>query len=76
MNTIIEKRGKYKFKDENGKKYRFKTLEEAVAAGGIAPNEEVQVSGVPYTVPVEDINLPSEIEEEQDENLEEEDGED
>ena len=74
--TIIEKRGKYTFKDENGKKYRFQTLKEAVAAGGIAPEKEVQVSGVPYTVPVEDVNLPSKIEEEQDESLEEEDGED
>ena len=73
--TIIEKRGKYRFKDENGKKYRFTSLEAAVAAGGIAPDEEVQVSGVPYTVPAAEINLPSETEEEQDESLEE-DGED
>tara|TARA_X000001388_G_scaffold66853_1_gene53874 strand:+ start:650 stop:826 length:177 start_codon:yes stop_codon:yes gene_type:complete len=45
------------FKDEHGVKQRgFKTIEEAVAAGGIAPDEEVQVSGVPYTVPAKDLN--------------------
>ena len=56
--TIFEKRGKYTFKDENGKKYRFTSLEAAVDAGGIAPKEKVQVSGVPYTVPAKDVVIP------------------
>ena len=75
MNTIYVQRRKYCFRDENGKIHKFLTKDEAVAAGGTTPDEEVQVSGVPYTVPVEDVNLPSETEEEQDESLEE-DGED
>jgi len=50
------------FRDEQGVKHRgFKTIEEAVAAGGISPNEEVQVSGVPYTVPAKDVELPSSV---------------
>lgn len=50
------------FSDEQGVKHRgFKTIEEAVAAGGISPNEEVQVSGVPYTVPAKDVELPSSV---------------
>ena len=49
---VIYKRGDYyMFKDEQGVKQRgFKTIEEAVAAGGMAPDEQVQVSGVPYKV--------------------------
>lgn len=60
---IIYKRGDYyMFRDEQGVKHRgFKTIEEAVAAGGISPNEEVQVSGVPYTVPAKDVELPSSV---------------
>ena len=72
--TIYKKRGKFCFRDEYNKISRFKTQEEAVEAGGALPEEEVQVSGVPYTVPTADINIPSEIEEE-DEDPEEE-GED
>tara|TARA_R110001592_G_scaffold134645_1_gene350404 strand:+ start:404 stop:613 length:210 start_codon:yes stop_codon:yes gene_type:complete len=55
---IIYKRGgTFEFRDEQGVKQRgFKTIEEAVAAGGISPNEEVQVSGVPYKVPAKDLN--------------------
>ena len=53
---IEEKRGLFRFRDEGGKLKKFKTLEEAVDAGGIAPDEQVQVSGVPYTVPAKDLN--------------------
>ena len=50
------------FRDEQGVKHRgFKTIEEAVAAGGLSPNEEVQVSGVPYKVPAKDVELPSSV---------------
>jgi len=53
---ITFKREKYRFRDNNGRLCKFATLEEAVAAGGIAPDEQVQVSGVPYTVPAKDLN--------------------
>jgi hypothetical protein len=53
---IYEKRGTFRFRDENKQQHKFATLEEAVDAGGIAPDEEVQVSGVPYKVPAKNIN--------------------
>ena len=53
---IYEKRGTFRFRDENKQQYKFATLEEAVEAGGVSPNEEVQVSGVPYKVPAQDLN--------------------
>ena len=53
---IEEKRGTFRFRDENKQQHKFATLEEAVDAGGIAPDEQVQVSGVPYTVPAKDLN--------------------
>tara|TARA_X000001382_G_scaffold102621_1_gene77436 strand:+ start:811 stop:1017 length:207 start_codon:yes stop_codon:yes gene_type:complete len=53
---IYEQRGRFCFKNGKGKIFRFNTLKEAVDAGGIAPDEEVQVSGVPYTVPAKDLN--------------------
>ena len=46
---IFEKRGSFRF-IENGRTRKFATLNEAVKAGGIAPDEQVQVSGVPYKV--------------------------
>jgi len=67
---IYEQRGRFCFKTGKGKIYRFDTQEEAVAAGGIAPDEQVQVSGVPYTVPAKDLN-PSLIDQD-----DEEEGED
>mgnify|MGYP003137192542 CR=1 FL=1 len=53
---IYEQRGKFKFRDGSGRLRKFATMEEAVDAGGTAPDEEVQVSGVPYTVPAKDLN--------------------
>ena len=53
---ITERKGRYSFYDVTGAQVSFETLEEAVAAGGIAPDEQVQVSGVPYTVPAKDLN--------------------
>ena len=62
--------GNYKtFKYENGKTTMLKTvntplfdsLEEAVEAGGILPDEQVQVSGVPYTVSAKDVDVPSAV---------------
>ena len=72
--TIYKKRGKFCFRDEYNMIRRFKTEEEAVAAGGTASDEEVQVSGGPYTVPAVDISIPSDIEEGDEDP--EEDGED
>ena len=48
--TIYEKRGTFRFRDENKTQHKFATLEEAIAAGGTPSDEQVQVSGVPYTV--------------------------
>ena len=53
--VITEKRGRFRFRDQTGKLLKFKTLEEAVEAGGIAPDEQVQVSGIPYKVPASSI---------------------
>ena len=53
--VIYEQRGRFCFKNGKGKIFRFDTKEEAVEAGGIAPNEEVQVSGVPYKVPASSV---------------------
>lgn len=75
---ITKRRNKYRFVDSNGRIRRFKTQDEAVAAGGKLPEEEVQVSGVPYKVPASSINNPStvkDVEETEDESPEE-DGED
>ena len=52
---IYEQRGKFKFRDGSGRLRKFATMEEAVEAGGIAPNEQVQVSGVPYKVPASSV---------------------
>ena len=73
---IEEKRGLFRFRDESGKLKKFNTLEEAVAAGGIAPDEEVQVSGVPYTVPAKDVDLPSAVDDAADVMSDYENGED
>ena len=47
---IVERKGRYSFYDVTGAQVFFDSLEEAVEAGGIAPDEQVQVSGVPYKV--------------------------
>ena len=60
--VITQKRGKYRFRDNSGKLFKFATLEEAQAAGGKLPEEEVQVSGVPYKVPAKDVVKPSAVE--------------
>ena len=54
--VIFKKRGRYVFTNKQGKRKKFTNIEDAVAAGGILPDEEVQVSGVPYTVPAKDLN--------------------
>ena len=76
MNTIYKKRRKFCFRDEYNIIRRFKTQQEAVAAGGIAPDEEVQVSGVPYTVPAKDVDLPSAVDDAADVMSDYENGED
>ena len=58
---ITERKGRYSFYDITGAQVSFNSLEEAVAAGGIAPDEQIQVSGVPYTVPAKDVELPSAV---------------
>ena len=73
---IEEKRGTFRFRDESGKLKKFSTLEQAVEAGGIAPDEEVQVSGVPYTVPAKDVDVPSAVDDAADVMSDYENGED
>lgn len=65
---IFKQRGKFKFREDSGRLRKFNTLKEAVDAGGIAPDEEVQVSGVPYTVPAKNINMGDLPEEDEGEN--------
>ena len=60
MNTIYEKRGRYCFRDLEGKLLKFSTLEEAIEAGGV--EEKVAVSGVPYKVSSSDISVETEDE--------------
>ena len=64
--VIFKQRGKFKFRDGSGRLRKFATMEEAVEAGGIAPNEEVQVSGVPYKVPASSVASSIDDEEEGD----------
>ena len=47
---ITERKGRYSFYDVTGAQVFFNSLEEAIEAGGTAPDEKVQVSGVPYKV--------------------------
>ena len=63
--VIYEQRGKFKFRDSSGRLRKFATMEEAVEAGGIAPNEEVQVSGIPYKVPASSVASAVDDEEEE-----------
>ena len=55
MNTIYEKRGRYCFIDGGGQLWKFRTLEEAIEAGGV--EEKVAVSGVPYKVNSSDVKV-------------------
>ena len=73
---ITFKREKYRFRDNTGKLHKFATLKEAVEAGGIAPDEQIQVSGVPYTVPAKDVELPSAVDDAADVMSDYENGED
>ena len=58
---ITERKGRYSFYDVSGAQVFFDSLEEAVEAGGILPDEQVQVSGVPYTVSAKDVDVPSAV---------------
>ena len=58
---IVERKVRYSFYDVTGAQVFFDSLEEAVEAGGIAPDEQVQVSGIPYTVPAKDVDIPSAV---------------
>ena len=58
---ITERKGRYSFYDVTGAQVFFNSLEEAVEAGGILPDEQVQVSGVPYTVSAKDVDVPSAV---------------
>ena len=51
--TIFEKRGKYCFYNSDNRLKKFKTLEEAIKAGGV--EEKVSVSGIPYKVPASSV---------------------
>ena len=51
--TIFEKRGKYCFYNSDSRLKKFKTLEEAIEAGGV--EKKVSVSGVPYKVPASSV---------------------
>ena len=53
--TIFEKRGKYCFYNSDNRLKKFKTLEEAIKAGGV--QEKVSVSGVPYKVDSSDVKV-------------------
>ena len=59
---ITERKGRYSFYDTRGASVSFDSLEEAQAAGGKLPEEEVQVSGVPYKVSAKDVVTPSAVE--------------
>ena len=58
-NTIYEKRGTFRFRDETGKLKKFNTLEDAIEAGGVEEDStpQVNVSGVPYTVDADSVNI-------------------
>ena len=58
---ITERKGRYSFYEVTGAQVFFDSLEEAVEAGGILPDEQVQVSGVPYTVSAKDVDVPSAV---------------
>ena len=58
---ITERKGRYSFYDVTGAQVFFDSLEKAVEAGGILPDEQVQVSGVPYTVSAKDVDVPSAV---------------
>ena len=58
---ITERKGRYSFYDVTGAQVFFDSLEEAVEAGGILHDEQVQVSGVPYTVSAKDVDVPSAV---------------
>ena len=58
---ITERKGRYSFYNVTGAQVFFDSLEEAVEAGGILPDEQVQVSGVPYTVSAKDVDVPSAV---------------
>ena len=58
---ITERKVRYSFYDVTGAQVFFDSLEEAVEAGGILPDEQVQVSGVPYTVSAKDVDVPSAV---------------
>ena len=58
---ITERKERYSFYDVTGAQVFFDSLEEAVEAGGILPDEQVQVSGVPYTVSAKDVDVPSAV---------------
>ena len=58
---IVERKGRYSFYDVTGAQVFFDSLEEAVEAGGILPDEQLQVSGVPYTVSAKNVDLPSAV---------------
>lgn len=54
---IYEKRGRFIFKNKEGRDCKFNTLQEAIDAGGTEPR--VAVSGVPYKVNTSNIKLPA-----------------
>ena len=58
-NTIYEKRGTFRFRDETGKLKKFNTLEDAIEAGGVEEDStpQVNVSGVPYKVDSSDVKV-------------------
>jgi len=53
--TIFEKRGRFCFINAEGTIQKFKTVDEAVDAGG--QKEKVAVSGVPYKVDSSDVKV-------------------
>ena len=73
---ITERKGRYNFYDVTGAQVFFDSLEEAVVAGGILPDEQVQVSGVPYTVSAKDVDVPSAVDDAADVMSDYENGED
>ena len=73
---ITERKGRYSFNDVTGAPISFDSLEEAQAAGGKLPEEEVQVSGVPYKVSAKDVVTPSAVEDAADVMSSYENGED
>ena len=73
---ITERKGRYSFYNVTGAQVFFDSLEEAVEAGGILPDEQVQVSGVPYTVSAKDVDVPSAVDDAADVMSDYENGED